>query len=116
MYLSYWRIRAGAVVLASSSSSLAAKRGAMVYLAGQRLVDMRIEPSTGATAFTFDLGGALCVRRRKRVSTEALWYLHKPNGYVLSVNGDGAVVNKPAIESSSGSHDLSANGDVQAGS
>ena len=51
------------------------------------MMDIEVNPSTGATRFEFDLGGVLEVRRMERSDTD-IWSLFKPSGYVLSVKGD----------------------------
>ncbi len=54
-----------------------------------------MNPDTGATAFSFDLGSVVEVRRFERTSTDELWILNKPNGYFLSVRGDGTYDHVP---------------------
>ena len=93
-----WSIREGGQTLATISSSLRQKRGAMSDLEGQKLVDLRVDVRTGASCFTFDLGGVLDVRRFNRGDDDHLWDLWKPSGYVLSVRGDGTYDHEPASE------------------
>ena len=68
---------------------------ALEYLSGQRLVDMRVTPETGATEFAFDFDTILHVRRYERLSNDELWSLFEPTGYVLSVYGDGTFSHEP---------------------
>jgi hypothetical protein len=89
IYCCHWRLTLDGVALATSSSSLRRIQRAMAQLEGQELVSVVVEPDTGATRFTFDLGGVLHCRRFGRESEEELWTLYKRNRYVLSVCGNG---------------------------
>ncbi len=91
----YWRLSIHDEPLARNSSSLRKILQAVTELDGQKLLDVELNAETGATRFRFDLGGLLEVRRWRRDSCDELWMLHKPNGYVLSVNGNGTYNHGP---------------------
>lgn len=65
------------------------------FLDGQKLTHVDLDPRTGKTRFEFDLGGVLEARRFDRAFDIELWLLYKPNGYVLSVRGDGQYNHEP---------------------
>lgn len=67
---------------------------ALAKLSGQIVTKVEIDPQTGETKFQFDLGGELKVHRWDRKSKDDLWMLYKPNGYVLTIRGDGQFSNK----------------------
>jgi len=58
-------------------------------LKGQRLIDIRILPETGATRFGFDLDTVLEVRRMCRGSKDELWRLYERDKLVRFLRGDG---------------------------
>jgi hypothetical protein len=95
VYQAYWSISSKGERLASSSSSVCRKKQAAALLEGERLVRVDVNPQSGASRFTFDLGGELVVRRMSRDSTDELWLLYEPNRYVLSVRGDGTYDHEP---------------------
>jgi len=88
VYLSYWKICYKGHE-ATSGSSLRKIGGATGDIEGQRLVNVEVDRETGATRFSFDLGGTLAVRRRERDCDDELWILRKPSGYFLSVRANG---------------------------
>lgn len=92
----YWSISEQGSILSTTSSSARRRHRAFVALDGQKLVDVRVAPRTGATMFGFDLGAVLKVRRFERSSSDILWHLHKPSGYVIAVRGDGTFDHGPA--------------------
>jgi hypothetical protein len=89
IYCCNWRLTSDSLSLAMRSSSFRQIQRALAQLEGQKLVTVEVEPATGATSFTFDLGCALHCRRFKRDSEEELWTLYKPSGYAWSVYGNG---------------------------
>lgn len=89
IYCCYWQLTSDDLKLASGSSSLRQIEQAIIQLDGQKLVSVAINPDTGATRFSFDLGYVLHCRRFERKSSDELWTLYKPNKYVLSVYGNG---------------------------
>jgi hypothetical protein len=89
IYLCRWRLSSGGLNLATGSSSLHRIQRALAELEGQKLVEVAVAPSTGATRFAFDLGCTLDCRRFGRDTHDELWTLYKPNGYVLAGHGDG---------------------------
>src|SRR4029077_3129308 len=93
-----WSLSTSGDLLASSSSSDRRVQKAILHLQGERLVSVRIHPKTGATRFDFDLGCVLGCRRFEKVSDDPLWILYKPNGYTLSVHGNGTYCHHRASE------------------
>ena len=91
LYNCRWRIVSGGLTLATGSSSLRKIERAVSQLAGQALNSVQVEPVTGSTCFTFDLGCVLHCRRFERGSDAELWLLYRPSGFVLSVYGDGTI-------------------------
>jgi hypothetical protein len=91
IYVCRWRLSADGKGLATASSSLRRIRQAIAQLEGQKLVSAHVDSKTGATLFTFDLGCTLDCRRLERDTDDELWMLYKPNGYVLSVHGNGTL-------------------------
>jgi hypothetical protein len=89
IYCSYWRLSSRGVQLATGSSSSRRIQRALGQLEGQKLVSAEVKALTGATRFTFDLGCTLECRRFERDQDAELWMLYKPNGYVLSMHGNG---------------------------
>jgi len=68
----------------------------MGFIKGHKLMAVSIDPRSGRTVFSFDLGATLEVRRMKAADRECLWELREPTGYVLSIRGDGTYDNGPA--------------------
>jgi hypothetical protein len=89
IYCSYWRLSTKGKKFATGSSSQRKIEKVIKQLEGENLMSVEIESTTGATRFNFDLGGILECRRFERDTDDELWMLYKPNGYVLSVHGDG---------------------------
>jgi hypothetical protein len=85
----YWRLSSEEKQAATGSSSVRRIECAMAQLNGQKLISVRVEPATGATRFSFDLGGVLNCRRFEKNSNLELWILYKPSGYCLSIHGNG---------------------------
>lgn len=98
IYKCYWRLTSGGVQLATGSSSLRRIERATGQLAGQELISVAVEPKTGATQFVFDLGCVLHCRRFGKDTDDELWMLYKPNGYVLSVHGNGTFSHQRGTE------------------
>jgi hypothetical protein len=88
----YWRLSSHFDPPVTSSTSFRKMERPAKFLDGQKLVSVTLHPETGATRFTFDLGCVLDCRRIGKDSADALWSLYKPNGYVLSVCGNGTIV------------------------
>ena len=87
----HWRLTLRDVNQATGSSSLRRIERVIKQLEGQKLTSVAVQPETGASRFEFDLGCVLHCRRLSRDSDADLWLLYKPNGYVLSVAGDGTI-------------------------
>ena len=86
----YWKLTVGDSLTATISSSLRRKNMAMARLNSQKLTEIRVNPETGATEFTFDLGGSLQVRRSTKKDSDPIWTLYNyNNGFVLEVRRDG---------------------------
>ena len=95
VFCAYWKYFENTERIATSSSSARQIHLALSLLGGQRLVDVSVHSGTGATTFAFDLDGCLQVRRFDRSSDDELWSLYKPNGYVLSIRGNGTYDHEP---------------------
>ena len=68
---------------------------AAMQLNGQKLMEVQVNPETGATRFVFDLGSILEAYRLDPEDDDELWWLYEPSGYVLSVRGDGTYDHEP---------------------
>ncbi len=90
-YVANWRISHARKFLASSSSPSRKRNTACAYLQGQRIESMQIMPKTYKTRLKFDLGYMLEISRTNSESRDEVWLLYEPNGYVLSLRGDGTV-------------------------
>jgi hypothetical protein len=101
IYHCYWRLSGNDLPAVTDSSSLRRIERATKHLDGQKLVSVAVEPDTGATRFVFDLGSILHCRRCERDSSDELWMLYKPNGYVLSVLGNGTFSHQRSTKSNS---------------
>lgn len=64
-------------------------------LSGQKLIHVDINRINGFTRFSFDLNTCLEVRRTKKDKNDELWLLYRPNGYVLSIKGNGTFDHEP---------------------
>ena len=95
VYVAYWRILRAGRTRASTSSSNRHTAEALRSLDGQRLIDVEVGATTMSTTFVFDLDTILEVRRRAPNDDE-IWLLYEPDGYVLSVRGDGTFDREPA--------------------
>jgi hypothetical protein len=90
IYLARWRLMLGDERVVKWTSPKRALANALSDLDGQKLIRVEVDRHTGVTRFDFDLGASLEVWRLRRKDTRKdLWLLYKPNGYVLSVRGDG---------------------------
>jgi hypothetical protein len=89
IYSTRWRIIRAGVCVATGSSSYKKRQIAMEDLKGQRLIDIRIAPATGATRFTFDLGSVLEVNRLNSRYKKELWLLYERDKCMRSLCGDG---------------------------
>lgn len=98
VYCSYWRLSRNGDLLALFSASHQRIRQAISKLNGEKLVSVEINPETGFTRFAFDLGCLLECRRFEKQGDDPLWVLYKPNGYTLSVYGDGTYCHDRASE------------------
>ncbi len=87
--VAHWTIDIQGERLANGSSSERRILIALAKLQGQILTRATIDAQTGATRFEFDLGGVLTIRRYRCYPDDELWMLYKPNGFVLTVRGDG---------------------------
>jgi hypothetical protein len=89
LWCCYWKLSVNDKVLATGSSSARRIERAAACLDGQKLTGVRVNPSTGATRFAFDLGAVLDCRRFEKGRDDELWLLYEPSGFVLSVHGNG---------------------------
>lgn len=96
VFIAKWEISFNGKRAATNKSPYRKIPMALAKLSGQIVASVEIDSQTGETKFEFDLGGVLRVRRwkRKRECKDDLWMLYKPNGYVLTVRGDGRYSHK----------------------
>jgi hypothetical protein len=101
IFCAHWKLTVSDSLTATASSSARMKMMVMARLDGQKLKDIQVNPVSGATEFTFDLGANLRVRRFEADDSD-IWTLYKPNGYVLGVRGDGTYTydrgTKPGVD------------------
>jgi len=96
IFCAYWRVYKNDQFVGGYSSSFRKGEKAVHVIEGQKLLRVSANAKTGATRFVFDLGGVLEVQRlRHYESDHDLWLLYKPNGYVLSVHGNGTYDHGP---------------------
>jgi hypothetical protein len=91
IFAAYWKLSLRDVEPITSSSSNKRIQRALAFLDGQKLENIEVKASTGATRFIFDLGGVLDVHRFEPNADSNLWTLYTPTGYALSVLGTGAI-------------------------
>lgn len=84
-----WKLSLVDLPPTTGSSSRRRIQMGLARLEGQRLTGCEVNPHTGMTSMTFDLGGRLHVRRTSRQSEYGIWSLHMPGDHYLSVRGDG---------------------------
>lgn len=94
LWACHWSLSRSGETLATGASSQRRIDRATLQLSGQKLVSATVDEKTGATRFQFDLGAELHCRRYDANSREELWLLYRPNGEVLSVSGDGSLLNQ----------------------
>lgn len=96
IFYASWRVYRKGQLLGGYSSSFRKGSIAAHFLDGQKLIAVKTNAKTGETRFEFDLEGVLEVSRFKKDDDSSdLWLLYKPNGYVLSVHGDGTYDHAP---------------------
>jgi hypothetical protein len=88
IFCAHWKLIFKDSLTVTGASSDYMKKKAMARLDGQKPAKVEVNSSTGATEFTFDLGAKLKTRRQA-IDESDIWTLYLPNGYVLSVRGDG---------------------------
>lgn len=87
IYICHWRImEAGDEIAWSESPDEVIAKGTRA-IDGQMLMDLAIDPQTGASQFRFELGTVLHLSPLDAESE--LWMLYAPDGNVLSARGDG---------------------------
>jgi hypothetical protein len=91
----YWKLSLKDSNEVTNASSYQNKKMALIHLSGQKLFHSTVNPYTSATQLDFDLGARLTIRRMSKNSDKDIWYLYKPNGYVLSVRADGKYHDDP---------------------
>lgn len=89
IYCCYWKLTSTSGTRTTGASSIRKIEQATSELSGQKLASISIDDGTGFTRFEFDLGCELECRRFDRENEDELWSLYRPNGYVLSVHGNG---------------------------
>ena len=99
IFAAYWKLSLHDTEAVTFSSSNRRIQRALALLDGQKLEKVEVKASTGATRFTFDLGGVLDVHRFEPNSDSDLWTLYTPTDYALSVLGTGAIEYEPGSRS-----------------
>ena len=95
IYMAHWKaLYKGKRIITNSSSNHNIRRFSN-QIEGQRLIQVRVNENTGATSFLFDLDCTVEIRRWGKNSKDELWHLSKPNGYCLSIYGDGKYSHRP---------------------
>jgi len=90
IFMAHWKMSyKGKKIVTSSSSDYNLNRAAS-HLSGQKLVNIEVNPKTGATKFDFDLGCTIEARRWQKDSKDDLWYLYIRDKYCLTMKGDGS--------------------------
>lgn len=99
VYCCDWRLELDGVGLAHTESDETTVNRALGFLDGQKLREVRINPSNAATTFTFDLGCTLSTRPAPPGTYEdrptEQWFLSERDGDVLTVREDGAFTHGP---------------------
>ena len=96
----YWKLtvldNSGKKKLVATSSSPRSKKDDTIrYFWGQKLDRVEIDSKLFQTRLFFDLGAELVVRRPRDITKE-VWILYEPNGYCLSLFGNGKYLHMPA--------------------
>jgi hypothetical protein len=95
VYLARWKVTLADGRSATMAGGGRARDVVLNTLKGEKVTEVRVQPSTGATRIAFDLGGVLEIHRLTRRTPEDLWLLYKPRGLVLTVRGDGTYAHGP---------------------
>ena len=101
VFLARWELTLGTKDVVRWTSVRRAMTEGLRELDGQRLTGVQVDPADGRTRFSFDLGAELNVWRLTRKPTDDdsdLWTMYLPDGHVIIVKGNGAIVHKPASE------------------
>jgi hypothetical protein len=88
VWVGRWHVELRDAPPVTASSSRRRIGQSLAFLDGQRLVDVAIRSTDGATTLRFDLGGAVRIQGSFSEDGE-MWSLYKPGGYVLSVRSNG---------------------------
>lgn len=100
LFLAQWRLTLRGEEEVRWTSRQRAKAEALRQLDGQKLMAVEVDSADGRTRFSFDLGAELEVWRLTRECVEdRLWSLYLPDGYVIAVRGDGAILRVAGSES-----------------
>ncbi len=83
-----WELTVGDSLTATPSSPDELRMKVMAWLNGQKFKGLLVNPDTGATEFTFDLGARLKAWRTEKDDSD-IWSLRQPAGLYLGVRGDG---------------------------
>ena len=86
----YWKLTLRDRRTTTGSCSYRQMQQVLTRLDGQRLAGLEIQPATGRTTMTFDLGARLDIRRFQR-STDDVWTMYVPDSHVLTIRSDGQI-------------------------
>jgi hypothetical protein len=100
IYCCLWRLETDGVEIAHCELDDVTIARALGILNGQALTSVEVDPRTGGSKFTFDLGGVLFTHPAPAGSYDdepvEQWMLYQPSGTVLTVRGDGCYAVEPA--------------------
>jgi hypothetical protein len=95
VYIARWKVTLADGRSATMASGARARDSVLNTLKGEQITGVRVQPRTGATQITFDLGGVLKIHRLGSTEPDDLWMLYKPRGLVLTVRSDGTYAHGP---------------------
>lgn len=96
IYCCQWNVYTGKKLVGHSALDSSSKRPigrAARELDGQKLMHVEVDPSRGASVFSFDLGSRLETQPYDADSEQ--WMFYQPDGMVLSYRADGAYSHQP---------------------
>jgi hypothetical protein len=87
----FWRLELAEGLTVRSTSSAKAQDMACARLRGEKLANVAIDPASGRTVFSFDLGGRITVAARSKLDEEydELWILHAPRHVAVAIHAMG---------------------------
>jgi hypothetical protein len=99
VYAGRWKVTLADGRSATAASPDRTRDAILNTLKGEEITGVRVQPKTGATHISFDLGGRLEIRRVESGDPDDLWILYKPRDLVLTLRSDGTYAHGPATGS-----------------